>query len=143
MPRKLSSIAADWWDYTTLDDEIIRAAASLTPELMPKLSRSGFKVVLYDTLEDFYLAEALEYINAWRGGSWRASLPSWPLRLTVTTTARRASALRLVTEELLRSQGDAAYGRWNGRGGTSPRRRERATQRARARCAAPSSGLRA
>jgi len=66
MPRKLSSIAPDWWDYTTLDDEIIRAAASLTPELMPKLSRSGFKIVLYETLEDFYLAEALEYINAWR-----------------------------------------------------------------------------
>ena len=66
MPRKLSSIAPDWWDYTTLDDQIIRAAASLTPELLPKLSRPGFKVVLYDTLEDFYLAEALEYINAWR-----------------------------------------------------------------------------
>jgi glucosamine-6-phosphate deaminase len=30
------------------------------------LSRPGFKVVFYDTLEDFYLAEALEYIAAWR-----------------------------------------------------------------------------
>ena len=30
------------------------------------LSRKGFKVVFYDTLEDFYLAEALEYINAWK-----------------------------------------------------------------------------
>jgi len=49
-----------------------------------------------------------EYINAWRGGSWRARLPSWPLTLTVTTSTRRASTLRLVTEELLRSQGDAA-----------------------------------
>src|SRR6478672_5972805 len=66
MPRKLSSIAPDWWDYTTLDNELIRATAGLTPELMLKLSRPGFKVVLYDTLEDFYLAEALEYINAWR-----------------------------------------------------------------------------
>src|SRR3989442_1806419 len=66
MPRKLSSIAPDWWDYTTLDDEIIRAAAALTPQVMAKLSRPGFKVVLYDTLEDFYVAEALEYINAWR-----------------------------------------------------------------------------
>ena len=63
MPRKLSSIAPDWWDYTTLDDQIIRAAASLTPELLPKLSRPGFKVVLYDTLEDLYLAEALEYFR--------------------------------------------------------------------------------
>ena len=66
MPRKLSSIAPDWWDYTTLDDEIIRDAAALTPEKMLKLSRPGFKVVMYDTLEDFYLAEALEYIAAWK-----------------------------------------------------------------------------
>jgi glucosamine-6-phosphate deaminase len=66
MPRKLSSIAPDWWDYTTLDDEIVQAAARLTPAQMVKLSRPGFKVILYDTLEDFYLAEALEYIHAWR-----------------------------------------------------------------------------
>lgn len=66
MPRKLSSIAPDWWDYTTLDDEILQAAARLTPERMLKLSRPGFKVVFHDTLEDFYLAEALEYITAWR-----------------------------------------------------------------------------
>ena len=66
MPRKLSSIAPDWWDYTTLDDEIIQAAARLTPEKMLKLSRPGFKVVFYDTLEEFYLAEALEYITAWK-----------------------------------------------------------------------------
>ena len=66
MPRKLSAIAPDWWDYTTLDDEIIRAAARLTPEKMLRLSRPGFKVVFYETLESFYLAEALEYIEAWR-----------------------------------------------------------------------------
>jgi glucosamine-6-phosphate deaminase len=66
MPRKLSSIAPDWWDYTTLDAEIIEAAARLTPERMLKLSRPGFKVVFYDTLEEFYLAEALEYVTAWR-----------------------------------------------------------------------------
>jgi len=66
MPRKLSSIASDWWDYTTLDHDIINAAARLTPEKLLKLSRPGFKVVFYDTLEDFYLAEALEYITAWK-----------------------------------------------------------------------------
>jgi glucosamine-6-phosphate deaminase len=66
MPRKLSSIAPDWWDYTTLDSEIIRDAASLTPAQIAGLSRPGFQVVMYDTLEDFYLAEALEYITAWR-----------------------------------------------------------------------------
>jgi glucosamine-6-phosphate deaminase len=66
MPRKISSIAPGWWDYTTLDDDIIKDAARLTPEKMQKLSRPGFKVVMYDTLEDFYLAEALEYITAWK-----------------------------------------------------------------------------
>jgi glucosamine-6-phosphate deaminase len=66
MARKLSSIAPDWWDYTTLDDELIQEAARLTPEQMRRLSRPGFQVVFYDTLEDFYLAEALEYITAWR-----------------------------------------------------------------------------
>jgi len=69
MPRKISSIAPDWWDYTTLDDDIIQAAAKLTPEAMAKLSRPGFRVILYDTLEDFYLAEALEYVTAWRQSS--------------------------------------------------------------------------
>ena len=65
MARKLSMLAPAWWDYTTLDDEILNDAAKLTPEGMLGLSRKGFKVVFYDTLEDFYLAEALEYITAW------------------------------------------------------------------------------
>src|SRR5579859_6118605 len=66
MPRKISSIAPDWWDYTRLDSDIIKAAAALTPEKMLRLSRPGFKVVFYDTLQEFYLAEALEYITAWK-----------------------------------------------------------------------------
>lgn len=59
-------LAPGWWDFTTLDDEILKDAAKLTPEDMIGLSRDGFKVVFYDTLEDFYLAEALEYITAWK-----------------------------------------------------------------------------
>lgn len=66
MPRKLSSIAPGWWDYTTLEDDVLREAAKLTVRDMEQLSRPGFKVLIYDTLEDFYLAEALEYISAWR-----------------------------------------------------------------------------
>lgn len=66
MARKLSTVAQGWWDYTTLDDKLLADAARLTPEQMLQLSRPGFKVVFYDTLEDFYLAEALEYITAWR-----------------------------------------------------------------------------
>ncbi|HLH56803.1 MAG TPA: glucosamine-6-phosphate isomerase, partial [Verrucomicrobiae bacterium] len=66
MPRKPSSIAPDWWDYTTLDSELIQDAAALSAEKMQKLSRPGFKVVFYDTLEEFYLAAALEYVSAWK-----------------------------------------------------------------------------
>jgi glucosamine-6-phosphate deaminase len=66
MPRPFSSLAPGWWDYTTLDRGLIADAAALTPEKLRRLSRPGFKVVLYDTLEDFYCAEALEYIAAWR-----------------------------------------------------------------------------
>jgi glucosamine-6-phosphate deaminase len=66
MPRKLSSIAPDWWDYTTLDHDLIQEVAQLTPEKMLRLSRPGFKVIFYETLEDFYLAEALEYVTAWK-----------------------------------------------------------------------------
>ncbi len=66
MPRRISAIAPDWWDYTTLDQEVIEEAARLTPREMQRLSRPGFQVVMYDTLEDFYLAEALEYVEAWQ-----------------------------------------------------------------------------
>jgi glucosamine-6-phosphate deaminase len=66
MARKPSILAPDWWDYTTLDDEILNDAARLAVEDMAALSREGFKVVFYDTLDDFYLAEALEYITAWK-----------------------------------------------------------------------------
>ncbi|OHB56435.1 MAG: glucosamine-6-phosphate isomerase [Planctomycetes bacterium GWF2_50_10] len=66
MARKISMLAPEWWDYTTLEDEILNDAARLGPEDMLGMSRKGFKVVFYDTLEDFYLAEALEYIAAWQ-----------------------------------------------------------------------------
>ncbi len=66
MARKLSMLAPGWWDFTTLDEKILNDAAKLSPGDMLKLSRPGFKVIFYDTLEDFYLAEALEYITAWK-----------------------------------------------------------------------------
>ena len=69
MSRPLSRIAPEWWDYTTLDAEIIRDAAAITLEDLPRLSRPGFQIVLHDSLEDFYLAEALEYNSCrlWQG----------------------------------------------------------------------------
>ncbi|MHC4122204.1 MAG: sugar phosphate isomerase family [Planctomycetota bacterium] len=66
MARRISTVAPDWWDYTTLDDEILRDAAKLTADDILALTRDGFKVCFYDTIEDFYLAEALEYVTAWK-----------------------------------------------------------------------------
>jgi len=66
MARKLSLLAPEWWDYTTLDDSLLNEAAKLTEKDILDLSRDGFRIVYYETLEDFYLAEALEYIRAWK-----------------------------------------------------------------------------
>ena len=63
--RRLSKVAPDWWDYTTLDDDILNKAASLTVEDFPKLQRKGFTIKMYDTIESFYTAEALEYVKCW------------------------------------------------------------------------------
>ena len=48
MSRKISMLAPEWWDYTTLDDDILNDAARLTPDDMQKLSRKGFRVVGMD-----------------------------------------------------------------------------------------------
>ena len=64
--RATSIVAPQWWDYTTLDKEILDDAARLTAKDLEGLSREGFTVKFYDTLEDFYLAEAFEYISAWQ-----------------------------------------------------------------------------
>ncbi len=64
--RKSSKISPDWWDYTTLDDEILNDAAKLSPKDLLQLSRPGFAVKFYDTVQDFFSAEALEYISVWK-----------------------------------------------------------------------------
>lgn len=66
MSRPLSKLAPSWWDYTTLETDILADAARLTPRDLLQLSRPGFTVRFYDTIEEFYTAEALEYIAAWR-----------------------------------------------------------------------------
>jgi len=66
MSRPISKVAPGWWDYTTLDESILEDAAKLSADDLVQLSRDGFKVKIYDTLEEFFLAEALEYIEAWK-----------------------------------------------------------------------------
>ncbi|MBD3307912.1 glucosamine-6-phosphate isomerase [candidate division KSB3 bacterium] len=72
--RNLSKVAEGWWDYTTLDAGIIQDAARLTAEDVLQLSRPGFTIKFYDTLESFYVAEALEYVWAWQQAT--ASAPT-------------------------------------------------------------------
>lgn len=95
MPRKLSAISPDWWDYTTLDPELIEEVARLKARDLERLSRPGFHVVLYDTLEDFYLAEALEYVSA-----WRQSTPDNPVGICgpIGPTEQLPLVARLVNE---------------------------------------------
>jgi glucosamine-6-phosphate deaminase len=64
--RRISKVAPGWWDYTTLDEAILEDAARLDVTDLEQLSRQGFAVRMFDTIEDFYLTEALEYIDAWR-----------------------------------------------------------------------------
>ena len=71
--RAISLVAPGWWDYTTLDRALLNEAAGLTPEDLLGLSRPGFSVRFYDTLEEFYTAEALEYVH-----TWMASKPDDP-----------------------------------------------------------------
>ena len=67
--RALSKVAPQWWDYTTLDEKILEDAAALSAEDLLQLSRPGFTVKIYDTLESFYTAEALEYVQVWRSAT--------------------------------------------------------------------------
>ena len=98
MPRTLSAIAPEWWDYTTLDSELIEEAARLTPRDLQRLSRPGFSVVLYDSIEEFYVAEALEYVDAWRQSTVEAPVgicgPIGPTE-QLPLVARIVNALRV------------------------------------------------
>lgn len=61
----ISKVAPEWWDYTSLDTQILNDAARLDEDGLMALSRPGFSVQIYDSPQEFYCAEALEYIEAW------------------------------------------------------------------------------
>jgi glucosamine-6-phosphate deaminase len=93
--RPISKVAPEWWDYTTLDRAILDDAARLTADDLLSLSRPGFTVKFYDTIEDFYLAEALEYIT-----SWRQATPEQPAGICgpIGPTEQLPLVARLVNE---------------------------------------------
>ncbi len=64
--RAFSKISPVWWDYTTLDRGILDDAARITIDTLKDFERPGFRINIYDTLQEFYCAEALEYIHSWR-----------------------------------------------------------------------------
>lgn len=66
MARRLSRVHEAWWDYTTLDNELLEEAARLTVDDIGRLGRDGFTVRFFDDLQRFWIAEAMEYIDAWR-----------------------------------------------------------------------------
>ncbi len=66
MARPISKVATGWWDYTTLDPQILREIPNIDERRLLGLSRPGFRVHFYETLEEFYVAEALEYVEAWK-----------------------------------------------------------------------------
>ena len=66
MSRPVSKVAPEWWDYTTVDPAILGDVAKIGEKDLAQLARPGFQVSFYETLEEFYLAEALEYIDAWK-----------------------------------------------------------------------------
>jgi glucosamine-6-phosphate deaminase len=64
--RSISKVAKEYWDYTTLDQKILDDAARLSADDLAGLARPGFAVKFHETLQSFFLAEALEYVWAWR-----------------------------------------------------------------------------
>ncbi len=93
--RSISRVAPEWWDYTTLDRAILDDAAALSERDIRGLEREGFAVRFYDTVEEFYLAEALEYI-----GAWRQSTPDRPAGICgpIGPTEQLPLVARLVNE---------------------------------------------
>jgi glucosamine-6-phosphate deaminase len=60
--RKLSTVNPQWWDYAALDPEILKGAARITVKEIEQLQRPGFRVTIFDSIEEFFVAEAMEYI---------------------------------------------------------------------------------
>jgi glucosamine-6-phosphate deaminase len=93
--RNMSKVSSGWWDYTTLDEEILKDAARLSIDDIKRLERPGFAIRFYDTLESFYTAEALEYIKC-----WKQSTPDNPAGICgpIGPTEQLPLAARIVNE---------------------------------------------
>lgn len=58
-----------WWDWTSFaieNPDMMDEVRRLTLTDMRALSRDGFDVRLYENAQSFFVAEALEYVDAWQ-----------------------------------------------------------------------------
>ncbi len=67
--REVSKLSQQWWDFTTIDQSIINDAAKLTLKDIEQLARPGFEVHFYDSREELFMAQALQYINDWKAAT--------------------------------------------------------------------------
>ena len=59
MARPVSKVAPLWWDYTTLDSQLIDDAARLSADDLVSLSRPGFEVRIFDTLAELFFGRGV------------------------------------------------------------------------------------
>ncbi len=50
--RAISKVAPVWWDYTTLDREMLGDVDRLTPKDIQALSREGIIVKYFETVDE-------------------------------------------------------------------------------------------
>ena len=67
--RKQSQLSTGWWDFTTLDRSLIEDVAKLTVKDIEQLARPGFDVHFYDSREELFTAQAMQYITAWQSAT--------------------------------------------------------------------------
>ena len=58
MPRKTSSIAPGWWEYTTLENDLLADVAKLSAKDLLQLSRPGFQRDPADNRPEYCLLAA-------------------------------------------------------------------------------------
>lgn len=56
----------DWTGFAAEHPELCAEVRALTLDDLTNLSRPGFAVRMYDTAQDFFVAEAMEYVKAWK-----------------------------------------------------------------------------
>jgi len=67
--RPVPEVLGSWWGWNSFgaeNPEMMAEVRALTLGDMVSLSREGFTVRLFHTPQDFFLAEALEYVSAWK-----------------------------------------------------------------------------